>query len=420
MINIYNYISKKGWIFFQLGIFLLLSAPTIGAFFLILSLVSTHLNKQISQIKKKWIIPFFISGLVAIISSLFLSIRSNELEGWDSSLSWIGLMNWIPFFYFMWRSQFYLNTTEKRQKVGDIFLAGSVPLILSGFSQVWLNWNGPFVFMNGLIIWFQRSIDFNKGDGMTAMFNNQNYTAAWLIIVWPFCIYSFLNIKKMNLKKLISFFLMILLAICIYLTQSRNAILSTLLSSFFIIDKIYLLITISSLFVILLLSNKLFNLQYLNLLEILNFSKILNEPRVYIYLNALPIIFERPFLGWGAASFSIIFKLRNPGFNREPTHAHNLIFEMANSYGILFSLLISLTILLILFFSYKIIFLENFSMNSLKTKNNLSFDKAWWSSFFALSFSQMYDIQYFDFRISVSFWILLTGLVCIIQKNFFK
>jgi len=40
-----------------------------------------------------------------------------------------------------------------------------------------------------------------------------------------------------------------------------------------------------------------------------------------------------------------------------------------------------------------------------------------WSSFFALFLSQMYDIQYFDFRISVSFWILLSGLICIIKND---
>ena len=45
---------------------------------------------------------------------------------------------------------------------------------------------------------------------------------------------------------------------------------------------------------------------------------------------------------------------------------------------------------------------------------DLKFDKAWWASFVTLFLSQMYDIQYFDFRISISFWILLTGLACII------
>ena len=127
------------------------------------------------------------------------------------------------------------------------------------------------------------------------------------------------------------------------------------------------------------------------------------------YSNTLPIILERPLFGWGAGTFPFIFQLRNPDFNKEPTHPHNLIFEMANSYGLIFAFIMLLTISLILIYSYKIVFLKKKLSNS-----DFGFNKAWWTSFFALFLSQMYDIQYFDIRISISFWILLTGLICII------
>ena len=45
--------------------------------------------------------------------------------------------------------------------------------------------------MNGLIIWFQRSIDLDSGKGITAMFNNQNYAACWLIIIGRFVLTKF-------------------------------------------------------------------------------------------------------------------------------------------------------------------------------------------------------------------------------------
>ena len=193
--NLYNYISNKGWFFFRLGVFCLLTAPVLASFFLLISLIITHFKKQELKIKKKWLFSFLLSGIVSIISSTVSSRREITLDGWNSSLSWIGLMNWIPFYYFMWRSQFYLYKSEMRKKVANMFLAGSVPFIFSGFGQMWFNWHGPFVFMNGLIIWFQRAIDFERGEGISAMFNNQNYAASWLIIIWPFCIYSFLKIK---------------------------------------------------------------------------------------------------------------------------------------------------------------------------------------------------------------------------------
>ena len=241
------------------------------------------------------------------------------------------------------------------------------------------------------------------------MFNNQNYAASWLIIIWPFCIYSFLKINNLNIKKLIFFIFAILIAINVYLTQSRNGIIGTLTSTLLMSNKIYfiifstLIITIFALAIILNLasSQKLFEISTL-----INFL----GPRVFIYSNTIPIILERPIFGWGAGSFPLLFQMRYPNFNREPTHPHNLIFEMANSYGFIFALIMLITICLIIIFSYKKIFINK----NLSQKEDFKFNKAWWASFFTLFLSQMYDIQYFDFRISISFWILLTGLACII------
>ena len=48
------------------------------------------------------------------------------------------------------------------------------------------------------------------------------------------------------------------------------------------------------------------------------------------------------------------------------------------------------------------------------------YEKAWWTSFFVLLISQMIDIQYFDLRISIAFWILLAGIRSIIRENKIK
>ena len=49
-------------------------------------------------------------------------------------------------------------------------------------------------------------------------------------------------------------------------------------------------------------------------------------------------------------------------------------------------------------------------------KTNL-FDKAWWGSIFIFSISQLVDIQYFDGRISIFYWILLAGIKNIIDEE---
>jgi len=88
--------------------------------------------------------------------------------------------------------------------------------------------------------------------------------------------------------------------------------------------------------------------------------------------------------------------------------------EMANSYGLIFALIISITIFLILIKSFRVIFIKKDIKYNLKDRQLVNFDRAWWSSFFGLFITQMFDVQYFDFRISITFWILITGLICII------
>ena len=55
-------------------------------------------------------------------------------------------------------------------------------------------------------------------------------------------------------------------------------------------------------------------------------------------------------------------------------------------------------------------------MKYFNNESNL-FDKAWWFSAFIFFILQTFDIQYFDLRLSILFWILLSGLINIINSN---
>ena len=45
------------------------------------------------------------------------------------------------------------------------------------------------------------------------------------------------------------------------------------------------------------------------------------------------------------------------------------------------------------------------------------YDQSWIAALVVLFFSQMVDVQYFDGRISIIFWILLSGSSNIIKKD---
>ena len=43
-------------------------------------------------------------------------------------------------------------------------------------------------------------------------------------------------------------------------------------------------------------------------------------------------------------------------------------------------------------------------------EDNLIFEKTWFASIFFITYSHLFDMQYFDLRISIVTWILLAGL----------
>ena len=128
-----------------------------------------------------------------------------------------------------------------------------------------------------------------------------------------------------------------------------------------------------------------------------------------MFISALKISFVEPIFGLGAATFPIIYELQN---NVWRGHPHNLILELAVSYGYPATIIIFSSISFLLIKSSNFVF--NKKINEIQF---FSFEKAWWSSIFILLISQCFDIQYFDGRISIMFWILLAGLKTIIDES---
>ena len=130
--------------------------------------------------------------------------------------------------------------------------------------------------------------------------------------------------------------------------------------------------------------------------------------RIEIWQAAILFILQRPILGWGAVSFPLLY------YSSKKIiifHSHNLLLEFALSYGIPLAVLIFGTIFLICILSFLKIY-----VNHNPRKINL-YDRAWFSAFVVLLLSQFVDIQYYDGRISLIFWILLAGLKELITKT---
>ena len=105
-------------------------------------------------------------------------------------------------------------------------------------------------------------------------------------------------------------------------------------------------------------------------------------------------------MGYGGGSFSDLYYLNNGQFEGMQ-HSHNIILEIAFNYGLPSSFLIIGGMLFILIKSYNG-FKFNRRESHLEIKNYFhEFDNAWITSFIIFLFLHMFDITYFDGRISL-------------------
>ena len=411
--------SKK---LFWIGIFLIASAPSISFILLLISALFSIKSNLYKLTEDKWNLFFIFSALLMPLVCLFHTDNIIPLkDNWNISLTWLGLTNWLPLIFCFLSFQFFLKTPKDREVLAKLLIAGSLPVLVSGFAQYFLKIHGPFQLLNGLIIWFQRPLQ--QETGMSALFNNQNYAGSWFCIVWPFTLAAFIESLKNKLNKYICLSFLISITVAIVLTTSRSAwggliLLIPLVTGF--TSLLYLLPIFLLLIIIIFLAvgNSVptdFQEEIRRIIPTRLWQEFKPEffagklTRVQMWNEAIFFISQKPIFGWGAATYPVLFfyakNIEHVG------HAHNLILELSLSYGMPITILIFTPIFLITIFSFSKIFVKK------SFSNTNYFERAWFSSFFVLLCSQLVDIQYFDGRISVIFWILLAGLNEINKSN---
>ncbi len=411
-----------GFIFFNIGIFLLASAPFLGAISILISMIISLSNdKSYLNIRNKHF--FFLTSSILLISIALIKyfFKINYFDNLDNSLNFVGLFNWVPFLISFYLMQPYLKKYKYRKLSSFLLISGSFPIIIIGLGQYFLGWENQLSTLNGNIIWFLKPI--NELKGLSAIFNNPNYAGSWLSMIWPISIVFFLKNKRFKYEKIIYFIFSALILYCVVLTNSKDTLIAIFIPLFFLfkfsIIK-YLLLTIIFLFFIYFISSNatinIFQKIFVSIINPHNFidinwSQLTNIfPRIDIWRVSILAILEKPILGWGVSSFPFIYSLYKYSFiNDKIQHSHNLFFELSINYGLFASLIIFGLIIKVIVDSSKIILKKN------KNKNIL--DKAWWLSVLIFLFNHMFDVTYYDIRISLLFWVMLSGLKCILEEN---
>ena len=412
-----NLSSLLGYRCFQIGVLCLPSSALISFLFLLVPLCEGTYKRRDLFWKEYWNFPLVLISFLMIIGCL------HSQSAW---LAWLGLFNWVPFFWCFWGLQPYLLTPERRKKCASMLVLGSLPVLITGFGQLWFDWEGPWELFGGLIIWFVAPGGEPLGR-LSGLFDYANITAAWLSGIWSFCLASFLHPFIFGKNRVIPGVLLIAFVLAMILTDSRNAWGSIFLALPIVFGSAtwswLIPLLLISLFPVIIAVLPDFDLGLQQLarnivpesiwmrLNDMQFAdtRPFESTRIGQWKIAIDLIFQKPLLGWGAAAFSIIYPMRT-GFSHG--HSHNLPLELAISHGIIVSILMNIFVFSLLIFSaYCGVF------NTL-TSNKISIlDRAWWTSALILICFHATDIPLFDSRINILGWILLIGLRCIIYES---
>ena len=429
-----NEIGEK---FFLLGLFFLPTAlPITGIFFILSLFISFKFNKiEILKSKKDLILIIsFILILISTIQNTLINIPKELIDYRKLSL-WISLFNWLPLYFFYWGLEPFLKTTKQRILSIKFLISGSIPVLISCIMQE-LSFYGPYKTFYGLIIWFNKPI--NEVGGITGLFSNPNYTGIFLTLILPLLFFLIFIEEKSNLiSKVILINILLFTIFFSIATNSRNALIGLIIAllTFVNLNKFstFLFLSFGSFYIFINYFSNIFywikiqyfsnfasfcfGTDYLNLIcKLINFEDRLGNPRVRVWLSAFSIIKERPLWGWGSSTFSHVFPSKNISFipyrNLDMQHSHNIVIEIAYNFGIPVAIILTLSIIFLLKDAFKVIIIKQ---NKRTIPNYLN--KAWIISLLVVLFSQLFDITYYDGKISLLFVILLCGTKCLIKEN---
>ena len=115
-------------------------------------------------------------------------------------------------------------------------------------------------------------------------------------------------------------------------------------------------------------------------------------------------------IGTGGGSFPIIYEIQT-GFWKG--HSHNIFSDLSLSYGLPSMIILVFVFLSIIINAYRKTYFRKEIFSNI-------IDKGWVSAVIIFLISQIIDVQYYDARISLMFWILLAGVKCIAEEKLAK
>ena len=137
-------------------------------------------------------------------------------------------------------------------------------------------------------------------------------------------------------------------------------------------------------------------------------KNLLEYQRLEIWQNAISLIEQKPIFGWGGATFGALYLLNNGLYKSQ--HSHNIILQIAQSYGLPCSIIISSTIIILIIKSSRISFDKKSQIDNI--------NKFWVISTIVITLHQFFDIVLYEGRLNIVFCIFIAGCRTILESDY--
>ena len=392
---------------FRIGLLLLPSSALLGGLCLLVAAVSGSRGRTVPIWRDRWCLPLLLAGALMLIGAM----QANT-----GALAWAGLGNWLPLFWAFWAFQPFLASESQRRDAAWMLVAGTLPVLLTGFGQMLLGWEGPWRLGGEAVVWFVAPGGKPIGR-LSGLFDYANVAGAWLAVIWPMMIAAVLRPDGLR-RRGAALVLVLATSFAVVLTQSRNAMGGLALALPLVIGPAhwiwllpFMLLLSSPLLLVVLpgiptgLRQGAMALLPDSILERLLESEgetAWKHTRLGQWTYAIQLVAARPWLGWGSAAFSVMYPIY--AAKRWHGHSHNLPLELAISHGLPVTLLITGTVLALLVLALRRGILQRAPL-----------ERAWWTSALVLLAMHFTDLPFFDARLNLLGWILLAGLCSFIR-----
>ncbi|NJR76247.1 MAG: hypothetical protein HC773_27095 [Scytonema sp. CRU_2_7] len=165
---------QSSWNYAQLGLLIFPLIPFIGAVGIVLAILGAWFTQYRTIIRRPLHWGFVLLSVLMLVTVSF---------AYNKTVAFLGLFNFLPFFFVFASFSTLIQTPAQLRQMSWILVLSSLPVVILGFGQLFLNWSFKI-----RILWFVVEWEIEPGGQplgrMASVFMYANILAGYLMIVF--------------------------------------------------------------------------------------------------------------------------------------------------------------------------------------------------------------------------------------------